>query len=310
MKKLIVFDMDGVLVDVSCSYRDVTRKAAYIFLKDCHGGELLPEPMFGFDELAEVKQRGGLNNDWDMTYHVISMLLTMADTDSAERENWDVTGLASFLKDTPRPLAALLKKGKLSDAAVRYYSGDVGSGNVIKQIFQEIYLGQELFRKTYSIDASYFKCPGYILKEKLFVNADILKALAEDNILAVATGRPRDEALYPLEKNGLDMFSCIMSLDECAEAERLELERTGKKVSFAKPSPFMLDTLAEKYPGLEYIYAGDVGDDMIAAKSSRYGYKAVGIVYSAPDRNISRDSLLKCGADILAEDPEELLDLR
>ena len=32
-KKLIVFDMDGVLIDVSRSYRDTVRQTAKLFLK-------------------------------------------------------------------------------------------------------------------------------------------------------------------------------------------------------------------------------------------------------------------------------------
>ncbi|MBR5672745.1 MAG: hypothetical protein IKX02_04825, partial [Spirochaetales bacterium] len=82
---LLVFDMDGVLVDVSGSYREATRQAAYTFLKDCRGGELLPQPLFSLEELARVKQSGGLNNDWDMTHRIISLLLVMADCQGPDR---------------------------------------------------------------------------------------------------------------------------------------------------------------------------------------------------------------------------------
>ena len=51
---LLVFDMDGVLVDVSGSYREATRQAAYTFLKDCKGGQLLPDPLFSLEERTEL----------------------------------------------------------------------------------------------------------------------------------------------------------------------------------------------------------------------------------------------------------------
>ena len=312
---LLVFDMDGVLVDVSGSYREATRQAAYIFLKSCKGGDLLKAPLFSLEELAAVKQSGGLNNDWDMTHRVISLLLVMADcggsgTDGAKREQWDVAPLAQYLDKAERPLSAIMESGRLSKAADKYYAGDVGSGNIIKQIFQEIYLGQELFAQTYGFAPQYCTQDGLILKEKLFISRSLLQNLAAGNKLAIATGRPRSEALYPLKKHGLDMFSDIVSLDECDAEEKRILEKTGCKVSLGKPSPFMLDRIATLYPDAEKLYYfGDVGDDMKAAKSSRYPFIAVGIAYSAPDPKAAAEKLSECGADILIHSPDELADI-
>ncbi|MBO7047991.1 MAG: HAD hydrolase-like protein [Spirochaetia bacterium] len=307
---LFVFDMDGVLVDVSASYREATRKAAYIFLKNCRGGEKLPDPLFSLEELAAVKQSGGLNNDWDMTHRVISLLLVMADCDNPDRKQWDVGSLAEYLHSTNRPLSAIMESGRLSKAADQYYTGDVGSGNIIKQIFQEIYLGQELFQQTYGFAPQHCTQDGLILKEKLFTSRTQLQRLAAGNKLAIATGRPKSEALYPLKKHGLDMFSAIVALDECEAEEKRILEKTGCRVSLGKPSPFMLDRIASLYPEAEKMYYfGDVGDDMKAAKNSHYPFVAAGITYSAPDREAAAKALLECGADILINSPDELTDI-
>ncbi len=307
---LLVFDMDGVLVDVSASYREATRQAVYTFLKGCRGGDLLKHPLFSLEELASVKQSGGLNNDWDMTFRIISLLLVMADAEGTDRTLWNVEPLAKFLDRTEHPLSTIMESGQLSGAADSFYTGDVGSGNVIKQIFQEIYLGKELFRQTYGFDPQYCSQEGLILREKLFVSEELLKKLSDGNILAIATGRPRSEALYPLKKHGLDMFSAVVSLDECEEEEKRVLEKTGCRVSLGKPSPFMLDRIASLYPESEKLYYfGDVGDDMKAAKNAHYPYVAVGITYSAPDRNAAEETLLKCGADTLIQNPDELTDL-
>ncbi len=309
---LLVFDMDGVLVDVSASYREAIRQAAYIFLKGCKGGELLPQPLFSLSELAAVKQSGGLNNDWDMTHRIISLLVVMAEGAGADVpwEQWDVGPLAQYLRTAERPLSAIMESGRLSKAADRYYAGDIGSGNVIKQMFEEIYLGQELFEATYGLKPQYCFQDGLILKEKLFIPKEMLQKLAAGNKLAIATGRPRSEALYPLEKHGLDMFSTIISFDECDAEEKRILEKTGCQVSLGKPDPFMLDTIASLYPQAEKLYYfGDVVDDMKAAKRSRYPFIAVGIAYSAPDRNAAAQKLKECGADILINSPDELADI-
>ena len=203
-----------------------------------------------------------------------------------------------------------MESGHLSKAADKYYAGDVGSGNVIKQIFQEIYLGQELFSQTYGFAPQYCVQDGLILKEKLFTSKSLLEKLAKGNRLAIATGRPKSEALYPLKKHGLDMFSDIVSLDECEAEEKRILEKTGCRVSLGKPSPFMLDKIATLYPDAEKLYYfGDVGDDMKAAKSSHYPYIAVGIAYSAPDTKAAAEKLSECGADILIHSPDELADI-
>ncbi|MBW1837965.1 MAG: hypothetical protein JRI99_13715 [Deltaproteobacteria bacterium] len=166
-KQLIVFDMDGVIIDVSRSYRETVRQTARLFFKGARAWENLPDPLFPLADLARVKQSGGLNNDWDLTCLILSLLFAVIKKsnrrENENRQGWtdyenaikdlDITGLAEFLHTATRPLTTLLEeKGKQSDAFVSsFYSGDVGSGNIIKQIFQELYLGKALFEKTYQM---------------------------------------------------------------------------------------------------------------------------------------------------------------
>lgn len=57
IKPTIVFDMDGVLVDASKSYRVAAQKTFNYF----SGKEVTLE------EISQTKKLGGLNNDWDLT---------------------------------------------------------------------------------------------------------------------------------------------------------------------------------------------------------------------------------------------------
>lgn len=57
IKPTIVFDMDGVLIDASKSYRIAVEKTFETFA----GKKILPE------EISATKKLGGLNNDWDLT---------------------------------------------------------------------------------------------------------------------------------------------------------------------------------------------------------------------------------------------------
>ena len=325
-RKLIVFDMDGVLIDVSNSYRDTVRQTAGVFLSPARHADCLPQPLFDLADLAKVKQSGGLNNDWDLSCQVISLLFTtlekVAFSDSGDpwidyRDNisrCDVGPLADFLSSTDSPLQVLMEQhGKLDEPLItRFYQGDVGSGNIIKQIFQEIYLGEKLFTSTYESRPQMYRGDGYILREKVLIKRLILEQLARKHVLAIATGRPRAEAYYPLENFKLKpFFRIIYSLDDCIREEQKILKESGRKVSFSKPHPYMLDAIAERV-GNEVeanYYIGDMPDDMQAARNSCAGFKGIGMLLSAPEKEILRKSLNQAGADDIVENFDDLVNL-
>jgi HAD superfamily phosphatase len=58
---VLLFDMDGVLVDVSLSYRLAIRETVHFFSNlEC-----------SLDTIQHYKNRGGLNNDWDLTERML-----------------------------------------------------------------------------------------------------------------------------------------------------------------------------------------------------------------------------------------------
>jgi phosphoglycolate phosphatase-like HAD superfamily hydrolase len=325
-KKLIVFDMDGVIIDVSQSYRDTIRQSARLFFKGAQSWEDLPDPLFSLSDLATVKQSGGLNNDWDLTCFVIRLLSFYVDVAKPyeDKDPWgrfkkttrhyDVSKLARYLKSTNRPLTGLLdKKNQRDDSFIlSLYSGDVGSGNIIKQIFQEIYLGPDLFESTYGMTPLVYFGDGLIKNEKLLIEKSILKRLSTKNTLAIATGRPKAEAEYPIDLFGLkSFFKDLYALDDCIQAEKRILQSEGKKVSLSKPNPYMLDAIADSNPhtASALYYIGDMPDDMVAAARSRAGYKGIGVLWSAPDKKALKKELLRAGADYIIEKIEELTDI-
>lgn len=57
IKPTIVFDMDGVLVDASKSYRVAVQKTFHYYA----------DKEVSMEEISQTKKLGGLNNDWDLT---------------------------------------------------------------------------------------------------------------------------------------------------------------------------------------------------------------------------------------------------
>jgi phosphoglycolate phosphatase-like HAD superfamily hydrolase len=322
-KNLIVFDMDGVLIDVSNSYRDTVRQAVRLFFKSAPASEKLPEPLFPLEDLAAVKQSGGLNNDWDLTCLVVSLLFNLIEKPPVyqSKDPWaryqetirqcDVSSLARFLESTPMPLSDLLHRaGKAKNSFIYgLFTGDVGSGNIIKQIFQEVYLGKGLFEDTYGLKPLFYHGEGFIHREKLLIDTALLEELATNHILAIATGRPRAEADYPLAHFDLGKyFADVLALEDCLEEEKRRSQKEGKRISLSKPDPFMLDAIAarQKNPVAGYFYIGDMPDDMVAARKSAAGYTGIGMIMAAADKESLKKELLRAGADTIIENFKQL----
>lgn len=60
-KPTLIFDMDGVLVDVSKSYRAAIKQTY----------EYFANKELDYEEITQAKNLGGLNNDWDLTEYLL-----------------------------------------------------------------------------------------------------------------------------------------------------------------------------------------------------------------------------------------------
>src|SRR5688572_23562193 len=60
-KPILIFDMDGVLVDVTESYRETIARTVEHFT----GSPISPE------KIQEYKNQGGFNDDWELSHHIV-----------------------------------------------------------------------------------------------------------------------------------------------------------------------------------------------------------------------------------------------
>jgi phosphoglycolate phosphatase-like HAD superfamily hydrolase len=330
MRWLIAFDMDGVLADVSRSYRAVVHETARRFFRPAPRWAELPRRLFSFAELARLKQSGGLNNDWDLTYRVLDLLMAPLGPLPAARQAdpWerhrlalrrlDLAPLLSFLARSREPLSELARPGgRRGPAAGRspfvrgLCRGEVGCGNLVKQIFQEVYLGPELFTATYGIAPRAYRGRGFMERERLLAPHPLLRRLASRHLLGIATGRPRAEAQAFLARFRLrGFFAGVLTLEDYRREEERILRREGRRVRRGKPHPFLLDELARRLGAKvgPKCYVGDMPDDVRAALRSGSGFLPLGLVQAAPDREAARQRLLEAGARWVAFDFGELVD--
>jgi len=71
----VIFDCDGVLIDVRDSYnRAISKSVSYIF--ECITGRDLPERLISNEIIHLFRRTGGFNNDWDTVYGILMFMLS------------------------------------------------------------------------------------------------------------------------------------------------------------------------------------------------------------------------------------------
>lgn len=302
----IIFDIDNVLIDTRTSYLDAIRWTVEIYLT---GGKV---PLFvtsqkerkpHFLTLKDVdlfKSLGGFNDDWDCCYGMLTYLLSLP-----------VEG---------RSLQALMKKMDFESFAASVKTRPLGVNGIVKllgrspsvmiekisRIFQEVYLGKDLFETVEKKRLSYWTKQGLIHREKLIFKAPILKKLKAAGLkLGIATGRPRFEALYALKYFSIfDYFSAVITMDEVKKAEREKCQ------SLRKPHPFSLLESANRLgKGLRFAYVGDLPDDVLAAKQAAKSIdiRAIAYPWRSSHPEVSLAELKKVDPDFILRRPSQLL---
>jgi HAD superfamily hydrolase (TIGR01548 family) len=336
---LLIFDMDGVLIDVSRSYRKTIQQTIHIYLERCLG---LKTDRVSNEDISLFKSAGGFNNDWELTSGFLLYLLSISkvlplpkkkkflDLDATvlylrqQRSHLHQTGplthkrktLAQFLDQVKRSGGGLKGVrsvlGRKWDGWV-YHSGDLAQENLVKRIFQEIYLGDK-FASHYRLPPLFYKDKGLYRREKPLIGKEILSSLRRRMKLGIATGRPKFEAELALKQfRFAPFFDSIITLDECEKEEARLLMATGKKVKLTKPHPYSILRVIKEIgiSNPQCGYVGDVVDDMMAAKAARKesNMLAIGFLGNPPHRREREKSLLQAGADLLIKTPDDLLRL-
>jgi len=258
----IVFDCDGVLVDVSNSYDlAIQRTTAYI-LKEIAG---IPK----FDPVTSkiiegFKATGGFNDEVDLTYASILSLAAANNLNKPGKqfifqviENADQTGIKSVEKYLENLNADITNIKKKLD-----YPGPRDT-NLLCSVFDQLFYGPKLYSKLFK-KKSNFSEQGLIENDIVLVKKELLEKLKKkfDKKIAIVSGRGIESIRYSL-KELLDEFNVENSM--FLEDEPREL---------GKPNP---DSLVHTLNGISSshcLYVGDSMEDFIMAqKATKMGKK-------------------------------------
>jgi HAD superfamily phosphatase len=337
---LLIFDMDGVLIDVSGSYREAIQQTVRIYLKTCLGFKDGKAEPVTKEDIFLFKSAGGFNNDWELTSGLLLFLLSVSGLPISRKKrkfssihevvSYLQTQSSNFNKDITRliqkkKLSLFIRKVKSEGGGLKgvrkaiegswegwvYGEGELDQTNVLKRIFQEVYLGEK-FTSFYHLPTLFHKKQGLYRREKLIIPKGILSSLQKRLRLGIASGRPRFEAELALKRfHLLPYFDSVVTLDECQDEEARIFKTVGRKMKYSKPHPYSLMKVVKeigiRHPRCGFV--GDVPDDIRAARRAKkkLDILAIGFLQGGGRTKSIKRSLLKAGADLVIERPQDLL---
>lgn len=286
----------------------------------------------GLGRLASAYRRAARRKDWSSALRVKDFMtwgrfLRSRSMEIAPRKGIDLKLFDDFHPHT-RGLELLEKVHESVPDVGRHFSGLFGRSTALwadlQNLFQEWYLGEELYAQQTGRPVSAWPKPGLIHGEEPLLGKErtraVLAALRQAGLeMGIATGRPRLEILSPLQAWGMDEFfnpSRIATHDDIEKAQR-SLRRRRIDESLSKPHPFLfLRAIHPKLPPLSlykgqydshqhcrFAVVGDAVADIWASK--RIGCPAVAVLSGAAGV-LGRRHLEEARPDLVVKNLEEL----
>jgi phosphoglycolate phosphatase-like HAD superfamily hydrolase len=182
---------------------------------------------------------------------------------------------------------------------------DLEKPDLLKRLFEEIYLGRELFTRIYGV-SSFFKFDGSALdKEELIPTKETMDMLRRQfSTFGIYSGRPRPQGMYILEKYG---YTGYFDEKESVFLGNL-LKSEGEMEKLGKPDPTLFMELIEKTVDKEagVAYVGDgIADALMVEKAKAKGLENLcflGVLSTSEDSNKLFTEYGKHGVDAVVTD--------
>lgn len=233
----LIFDVDGVLIDVHRSYPEVIREGirlGWYFLLDREVPSASP---FSDEHLRIAKRHPGFNDDYDIAWTLLAAAASSGANSLAEAfpspETWE-----HAINTCPR-------NEDISAWVVATF-GDIPLRGETRRLCEELYFGLD-YEPIRKAPLRYVRGTGLWRNETPELSGHWSSLPLPCGIY---TGRPRDELTLALEKLGWQDFPSHL----CVTPED----------GILKPSPEGLRLLAERMGSISPFYFGDARSDLEA----------------------------------------------
>ena len=340
----VVFDCDGVLIDVRESYDLAVRETSQRIIKALTG-IILPDGLLDGDTLFAFRRTGGFNNDWTLTYAIVMHVLSRLPEDalhglrgnavsalkirdcrdrfdlmkeSTQASDLEIPDLKRSLKEFAEGLdetgtlsvdRQLLRQVGEDVKEALGYPGGVGK-SLIPTLFEELLSGPDLFEETFRVPARFETGErGLVERGRVILAPEALTRLnvvVGSSKFGIASGSKAGTAEHVLG-GLLDRFhrEARVWMDDVDEAIR----ETGIP-NLSKPHPFSLLRASrplEPFQGL--LYVGDSVADLTMTEKARGSdprFLFAGVYCFTASRDAVLGEFMKGGADIIAPSVNEL----
>ena len=269
----IIFDCDGVLIDITKSYDLAIIQTTRYVLE--HLAKINSSLDIDFKIIDGFKSTGGFNDEVDLTYAAIISLVAAKKLEKNPTnfifdviKNSNSTGIISVEKY----LETLID---ISDIKKQLSYPGTHHDNLLYQIFDQLFYGPDLYRKLFN-QTSKFSESGLIEQDDVLMNDNLMKQLIKkfDSKIAMVTGRGKESVRYSLKSllSKFDLRNSMFLEDELRE--------------LAKPNPKSLINSIQGMNSTCSLYVGDSMEDFIMAKKATdSGHETVfcGIIGTSKD---------------------------
>ena len=296
----IIFDCDGVLIDVTTSYDTTINKTISYVLKEV--ADITADTPLTNEMLLKFKSTGGFNDEIDITYSGVLCYIAAKKLKKNPTElildvlnNADDTGIAY--------IEGFLDKidVDISDIKSRLNYPSVEKNDLIHATFDQLFFGPKLYEKIFQ-KKSKFSDKGFIENDNVIVTSALIETLKKkfNDKIAIVTGRGLDAISSSLKEilNQFNVESSVFLEDESRD--------------LAKPNPQSLIRAMKGLNSKNCLYVGDSMEDMILAKkASDLGFNATfcGIYGSSKLPEMKKKLFTEYGAPLILETINQLPDI-
>ena len=299
----VIFDMDGVITSEQ-NYWNCAALTVWEYLNLNSGRKInaaecmenlgkIRRKVFCGDELISVLKRKGVNSNWDLGY--LTVCITWI---CCGRHDWqEFEGVMEYARSLSDNIIELYDHIAMECSFATGFDYEWLRRNglmwqTMQRIFQEWFLGDELFKRNYGYEPMNSGKSGLLFKEEPIVNKEklreTLRLLSEGRRVCTGTGRPYIEMIQPLKDwDVLKYFSAngLANYDHVAAAEK-----RLRNNALTKPNPYMflkalygtdyddkrlIDGDYDKSGIEKTLVVGDAGADMLAARAMGADFCAV-----------------------------------
>ncbi len=249
----IIFDCDGVLIDVTKSYDQTIAKTVQYILKNF--ANINDAINVDFKIIDGFKSTGGFNDEVDLTYAVILSLVAAKTLQRDQTsfifdviDNADSNGITTV----ERYIEDLVD---ISDIKQKLSYPDTHKQNPLSSIFDQLFYGPELYQELFKKPSNFSEL-GLITQDNVILNDSLVAQLRKKfkSKIAMVTGRGNMSASYSLKT----LFS-EFDLDHSVFLE-------DEPRAMAKPNPQALLNCIRGLNSTLALYLGDSMEDFIMAK--------------------------------------------